>query len=71
VLTLGHIERPACLARLDCPGIHSPLPGELDHATGLVEATIENPKGQTSPRPDSAKAECQYCGSLEGAAERR
>jgi hypothetical protein len=47
------------------------VPGELDHATGLAEATIENPKGQTSPRPDSAKAECQYCGSLEGAAERR
>ena len=39
------------------------MPGELDHATGLAEATIENPKGPTSPRSDPVKAECQFCGS--------
>src|SRR5579864_2646582 len=42
------------------------LPGELDHATGPEEATIDNPKGQTGPRSDSTKVECQYCGCWKG-----
>src|SRR5690242_5861854 len=42
------------------------LPGELDHATGPVETTIDNPKGPTGPRPDSVKAECQHCGRWKG-----
>jgi len=69
VPTLGRIERPAGLAKPLRPDVHSPVPGELDHATGPAEATIDNPKGHTGPRPDSAKAGCQYCGTLEGAAE--
>ena len=58
---------PASRARIT--GISLPVPGELDHATGPEEATIDNPKGPTGPRSDSAKVECQYCGLLEGAAE--
>src|SRR5438105_15022817 len=60
---------PAYLASLRCPGVHCSVPGELDHATGPAEATLDNPKGHTGPRPDSVKAGCQYCGTLEGAAE--
>jgi hypothetical protein len=48
-------------------GIGLCLPGELDHATGPVATTDDdNPKGQTGPRPDSVKAECQYCGRWKG-----
>jgi hypothetical protein len=63
------IVRPAHLAGLRGPGVHCSVPGELDHATGPAEATIDNPKGHTGPRPDPVKAGCQYCGTLEGAAE--
>ena len=57
---------PAYLAAIGDPAVHYAVPGELDHATGLAEATIENPKGPTSPRPDPVKAGCQFCGRWKG-----
>src|SRR5437868_6732747 len=47
-------------------GVPYGVPGELDHATGPEEATVQNPKGPTGPRPDSMKVECQYCGCWKG-----
>src|SRR5579859_5792991 len=56
VPTVDWIGRPAYLAGLRRPGVHCSLPGELDHATGPAEATIDNPKGhnRSPPRPSES-----------------
>src|SRR5437879_6471838 len=47
----GPIVRPARLAAGRRPGVHFAVPGELDHATGLAEATSRTRKGRPVPAP--------------------